>query len=330
VDFREVDRRYAEIKRRHEAGTLTDEEFDEQLKQLMVQDQEDRWWVKSRTTGDWHYYDGTTWIKETPPGYEPLQAAPQVSSLPWGGPSTPPAQAPSSPRTILLRWLVLVALVGLVVIVVAIASNTGGDSDYAGGGGGSATPPPTTSVLFSDDFSDTSSGWPETRGKDSGDYYDDGAYRVYSLEASSRRVGISEAGIHQDVVVEVDAKVLNSQTYNIAAGVACRLDSEAGDYYRCFVFPSGYVVISKVKAGEEVIELDEGDRSDVIGGNVVSPHIRGDCVGNTLTLYVSGQKVLEAEDSEYESGEVGLIANSGSESTAGADILFDNFFVKKP
>src|SRR5215218_1411116 len=84
--FVEADRRYAEIKRRHEAGTLTDEEFDEHLVQLMVQDEEGRWWVKSRTTGEWHYYDSTTWIKDTPPGYEPLQ----------GGPSTTPARAPSA------------------------------------------------------------------------------------------------------------------------------------------------------------------------------------------------------------------------------------------
>jgi TIR domain len=80
VDFHEADRRYAEIKQRHEVGTLTDKEFDEQLKQLMVQDQEDRWWVKSRTTGEWHYYDGTAWIKDTPPGYEPIQAASRVPS----------------------------------------------------------------------------------------------------------------------------------------------------------------------------------------------------------------------------------------------------------
>jgi hypothetical protein len=137
VDFREVDRVYAEIKRHHEAGTVTDEEFDELLKELMVQDQEDRWWVKSRTTGDWHRYDGTTWIKDTPPGYEPLQ----------GGPSTTPARAPTSPRTKLLRWLAPLALAGLVIIVVAIARNTGGDSGHAGGGGGTATPTPPSSDL---------------------------------------------------------------------------------------------------------------------------------------------------------------------------------------
>jgi hypothetical protein len=80
VDFREADRRYAEIKRRHESSNLTDEEFDEQIKQLMVQGEDGRWWVKSRSTGDWHYYDGTAWIKDTPPGYEPIQAASRVPS----------------------------------------------------------------------------------------------------------------------------------------------------------------------------------------------------------------------------------------------------------
>jgi hypothetical protein len=76
VNFQEADRRYVEIKRRGEAGELTQEEFDEQLKQLMVQDEEGRWWVKSPTTGEWHYHDGTAWVKDTPPGYQ----APQDTS----------------------------------------------------------------------------------------------------------------------------------------------------------------------------------------------------------------------------------------------------------
>jgi hypothetical protein len=76
VDFQDADRRYVEIKRHREAGELTQEEFDEQLKQLMVQDDKGRWWVKSRATGEWHYHDGTAWVKDTPPGYE----APQDTS----------------------------------------------------------------------------------------------------------------------------------------------------------------------------------------------------------------------------------------------------------
>jgi hypothetical protein len=76
VDFQEADRRYAEITRRRETGVLTQEEFNEELKQLMVQDEEGRWWAKSLTAGEWYYHDGTTWIRDTPPGYQaPQQAA---------------------------------------------------------------------------------------------------------------------------------------------------------------------------------------------------------------------------------------------------------------
>jgi len=50
MDFREVDRRYAGLKRQHEAGTIGDEEFGDQRQRLMVQDDEGRWWAKSRET----------------------------------------------------------------------------------------------------------------------------------------------------------------------------------------------------------------------------------------------------------------------------------------
>jgi tetratricopeptide (TPR) repeat protein len=78
VDFQEADRRYAEIKRHQETGGLTQEEFDKQLEALMVQDEEGRWWAKSRTTGDWHYHDGTTWVKGKPPGYQGNLTGPEV------------------------------------------------------------------------------------------------------------------------------------------------------------------------------------------------------------------------------------------------------------
>jgi hypothetical protein len=93
MDFQEADQRYVEIKQRHKAGDLTQEEFDKQLKELMVQDEEGRWWVKSRTTGEWHYHDGERWIKDTPPNYESPEAAPQDASAAypsdWGPPPEP-------------------------------------------------------------------------------------------------------------------------------------------------------------------------------------------------------------------------------------------------
>ena len=82
TDFREVDRRYAGLKRQHEAGTISDEEFDDQLKQMMVQDDQDRWWAKSRKTGEWNYHDGGAWVRGIPPGYQPVAEGPPASSAP--------------------------------------------------------------------------------------------------------------------------------------------------------------------------------------------------------------------------------------------------------
>ncbi len=76
LDFREADRRCAELKRQLDAGIISEEEFDAQRKKLMVQDDEGRWWAKSRETGEWYYHDESGWIRGTPQGYQPYQASP--------------------------------------------------------------------------------------------------------------------------------------------------------------------------------------------------------------------------------------------------------------
>jgi adenine/guanine/hypoxanthine permease len=77
MDFHAVDRRYAELKHQHDSGTLSTEEFDAQLEQLRVQDDQGHWWTKSRETGGWHYHDGDTWVQGTPPAY---RSSPQTLS----------------------------------------------------------------------------------------------------------------------------------------------------------------------------------------------------------------------------------------------------------
>src|SRR3954471_1597614 len=57
--------------RQLDAGTIGEEEFDAQRKKLMVQDDVERWWVRSRKSGEWRYHDGRSWVRGTPPGYAP-------------------------------------------------------------------------------------------------------------------------------------------------------------------------------------------------------------------------------------------------------------------
>src|ERR687889_535759 len=82
MDFHAVDRRYAELKRQHDSGTISTEEFDAQLDQLRVQDDQGHWWTKSRETGGWHYHDGDTWVQSTPPDYRSSPQTPAAESAP--------------------------------------------------------------------------------------------------------------------------------------------------------------------------------------------------------------------------------------------------------
>lgn len=66
MDFREADRQYEDLRQQYQAGTITAEELDERLRELAVLDDQNRWWAKSRDTGQWSYHDGTAWIAADP------------------------------------------------------------------------------------------------------------------------------------------------------------------------------------------------------------------------------------------------------------------------
>jgi hypothetical protein len=70
MDFDQAERRFAELKQQFDSGALSEEAFDEALKELMQQDKQGRWWALSRTSGKWNYYDDarSEWVAATPPG----------------------------------------------------------------------------------------------------------------------------------------------------------------------------------------------------------------------------------------------------------------------
>ena len=112
MNFQEADRYYAELKQQHDAGAISDEEFEARLKELMVEDDENRWWGKAPGTGEWHYHDGNAWVPGTPPGYQ------RVSSE---GPQKPTFQSTQAKsRTGLWVGLGIVALL-VIVLVAALA-----------------------------------------------------------------------------------------------------------------------------------------------------------------------------------------------------------------
>ena len=89
MDFAPVETKFRESKEKYDAGAITEEEFKAQLEELMIQDEEGRWWMIGYETGQWYYHDGEEWVPSKLPGRATAKAAPQsvaglvASARPW-------------------------------------------------------------------------------------------------------------------------------------------------------------------------------------------------------------------------------------------------------
>ena len=194
------------------------------------------------------------------------------------------------------------------------------------GGTTTTTDQPASNLLFKDDFSDTSSGWDQVTTDTGVTDYTDGVYRIYVNETGTD-VWANPGLDFTDVSVQVEASMVGGPADN-DFGVVCR-SMDVSKFYFFVISSDGYYGIGKVSdAGQELIGMDAMQPSEAIhqGGDMNT--VRADCVGSSLSLYVNGEKLNEVQDTEFASGDVGLIA--GSFDTPGTDIHFDNFSVTKP
>ncbi len=90
----------------------------------------------------------------------------------------------------------------------------------------------------------------------------------------------------------------------------------------------GSYYIALMKLGS-LSRLALGDPSSAVRADTSTNHIRADCKGSTLTLYVNNQKLLEANDTSFNSGHVGLFQNNNAAAGPAVEVLFDNFVVRK-
>ncbi len=198
-------------------------------------------------------------------------------------------------------------------------------------GGGTKQP---SNVLFQDDFSDTSTGWASITDSDGITDYDEGFYRIRVDTIGNSKNGMdmwSHPGqdLKGDVRIEVDATKIGGPDDN-DMGVLCRYTKKDDTYnfYYFLITSDGYVGIAKMKNSDSnLISSKKMTESDAIKKTTTN-HIRADCIGDKLTLYVNGEQAATATDSDFTGGDIGLIA--GTYDTPGTDIHFDNFVVTKP
>jgi len=186
---------------------------------------------------------------------------------------------------------------------------------------------PSSPVQFQDSFENKNSGWDKVRTPEGITDYENGKYRILlTLENADVWANPGLKNLPKNVQVEVDATKQAGPDDN-DYGIICRYQNDQNFYF--FVISSdGYLGIGKVKDGNrQLVNRTEMPPSEVINQGNDTNHLRADCLDAKLDFYVNGQLVDSQQESEYGTGDVGLIA--GSFQLGGVDILFDNFTVTR-
>lgn len=224
------------------------------------------------------------------------------------------------------RFQFLMIVATLVLATLACSLTSGSSS------GGQTTPAsdgesPASDVLFQDDFSSTNSGWDRVDNEEGMTDYQDDGYRIY-VPTDDTELWANPGLDFGDVQIEVDA-LRQAGPEDNDFGVICRYQ-DVDNFYYMLITSDGYYGIFKVKDGDANLlgGSDSMGTSSKIKSGSETNHIRADCVGDTLTLYVNGQELDSQQDSDFATGDVGLIAGTYTE--AGTDIWFDNFTVLEP
>lgn len=185
---------------------------------------------------------------------------------------------------------------------------------------------PPGGVLFQDDFSKANSGWGEAQVDLGQAGYVNDAYR-FRIESPRVDFWAHPGRAFSFVRIEADVAPLPNTSLG-RMGLVCRLVDEQNFYF--FVVTSdGYYGIGKTQNGQaSLLGMDQMARHEAIYADGQVNRLRADCIAELLIFYVNDTLVGSAMDSDFQRGDVGLLA--GSFEQGGVDVLFDNFVVYKP
>jgi hypothetical protein len=180
--------------------------------------------------------------------------------------------------------------------------------------------------MFQDDFSRTASGWDRYTDDTYQTDYEDGGYRI-AIFTTDTNVWARPHLDFEDTLVQVLSTKLTGPDDNVF-GVLCRYQ-DARNFYFFLMSSDGYCGIGIYQDGEEILLSSETMLpSEAINQGEATNHIRVDCIGEELSLYINGTLAAQAIATDWTRGDVGLIA--GTYDKPGTDILFENFSVLVP
>jgi len=179
-------------------------------------------------------------------------------------------------------------------------------------------PSPQTGLLYSDDFSDPSSGWLVLPGEDDEKGYSDGEYYVLVNKPNLASWG-RPGRTFTDFRLEVDARKVAGPDDN-GFGVVVRYRDSA-NFYAFEISSDGYYAVLKlVNGGWEA--LAPWSASPHINQGESTNHLTLIAQGANFSFSVNGEHLVDVVDTSYAEGDIGLLAGTYSE--GGVRIHFDN------
>ncbi|HEY56959.1 MAG TPA: trypsin-like peptidase domain-containing protein [Anaerolineae bacterium] len=191
------------------------------------------------------------------------------------------------------------------------------------------TPAPSASlpqgrIIYEDDFSDPTTGWPVGQDADGETAYRDGAY-LMQVNTAQLLLWVKAGYQLRNVIIGVTARVETS-VGDGDFGLICRYQ-DADNFYRLEISEDGFASIWKRSHGEHV-PLVQWKRLPPALRGLDAYTIEAACLGSSLKLVVNGKVVAEAHDQEFSTGDVGMIV--GTWDTPGFGVLFDDFVLRQP
>jgi S1-C subfamily serine protease len=183
--------------------------------------------------------------------------------------------------------------------------------------------PTGRTLVYSEDFSDSSSGWTHDAEIDGFVGYRNGEYQIQVDVERFLFWGLG-AKTFSDLVLVVDARVV-TPVEDGEIGVICRHRNNE-NFYGMTVTADGWFSIWKLE-DDEFSMLHDWDYSRDIP-QYAPLKISAACIGNKLTLAVNDVVLSQVTDYSFTSGDIGLFAGTWEET--GLTVAYDNLMVMSP
>jgi uncharacterized repeat protein (TIGR02543 family) len=190
----------------------------------------------------------------------------------------------------------------------------------------SETIPTVPTVLFSDDFSDESSGWVTYDEYDGWVAYLNGCLYVKDYAAYEGIIWGESQRYFTDFILEVETWLVGGTDDNWHS-VICRCQDE-DNQYSFDISADGYYEIQKWVDGYVTNFIVPTYSAYIHQGQGVTNLIHIECIGSSLSLSVNGHLLWEGMDVTFSGGDIALAANA----LAGTftEVAFDNIIVTNP